>query len=74
MKQGLSEELAEEAGCKLVTFGSYRLGVHNPGSDIDTFEFFFLKLFSQVSALYLVTLRDNNFFQNLKKNLSIWTL
>jgi poly(A) polymerase len=33
--QGHSESTAAEVGGKLCTFGSYRLGVHNPGSDID---------------------------------------
>lgn len=35
MKQGLTREMAEEAGFSVETFGSYRLGVHGPGSDID---------------------------------------
>lgn len=36
MARGLSEAAASTAGGKIYTFGSYRLGVHGPGSDIDT--------------------------------------
>ncbi|KAF8821092.1 polyA polymerase [Cardiosporidium cionae] len=36
LEQGLSEEEARAAGGHIFTFGSYRLGVVSPGSDIDT--------------------------------------
>lgn len=35
IQQGMDEETARTAGCKIFTFGSYRLGLVNPGSDID---------------------------------------
>jgi poly(A) polymerase len=36
ISNGLPAELANEVGGKIFTFGSYRLGVHGRGSDIDT--------------------------------------
>ncbi len=36
LTRGLSEAAAKAAGGKIYTFGSYRLGVHGPGTDIDT--------------------------------------
>jgi poly(A) polymerase len=36
IRRNLSESAARAAGGKIFTFGSYRLGVHGPGSDIDT--------------------------------------
>jgi len=35
-RQGLSEHVVNSAGGKIFTFGSFRLGVFGPGSDIDT--------------------------------------
>ena len=36
MFQNLPESLVDKVGGKLFTFGSYRLGVHTKGADIDT--------------------------------------
>lgn len=35
-KRNMSDGMAKDAGGKIFTYGSYRLGVHGPGSDIDT--------------------------------------
>lgn len=34
--KNMSDGMAHDAGGKIFTYGSYRLGVHGPGSDIDT--------------------------------------
>ena len=36
MEQGMSAEMAAQTGGKIYSFGSYRLGVHSKGADIDT--------------------------------------
>ncbi|KAI5783583.1 Poly(A) polymerase central domain-containing protein [Geopyxis carbonaria] len=35
-KPGLPDHMVQQAGGKIFTFGSYRLGAYGPGSDIDT--------------------------------------
>nr|AZQ56667.1 poly A polymerase [Suhomyces bribrorum] len=36
LKRNMSEGMARDAGGKIFTYGSYKLGVYGPGSDIDT--------------------------------------
>ncbi|KAH8083608.1 polymerase [Filobasidium floriforme] len=71
MRQGVSEAQAVDAGGKIYTFGSYRLGVHGPNSDIDTlvvcpkrvtvddfFTVFYEKLQKDISATELTPVRE----------------
>ncbi|KAJ7958840.1 nuclear poly(a) polymerase [Quillaja saponaria] len=36
LQRGYTDQMVEDANALIITFGSYRLGVHGPGSDIDT--------------------------------------
>lgn len=50
LEAGLSEDMAKAAGGKIYTSGSYRLRIHEPGSDIDA-----ICVAPQVGALELPT-------------------
>ena len=71
IKQGYSETQAQDIQAKLFTFGSYRLGVHTSGADIDTLlvgprnitrEMFFNGIEMVLEKCFYLVYRINHYF------------
>mmetsp|Transcript_31152 Transcript_31152/g.34898 ORF Transcript_31152/g.34898 Transcript_31152/m.34898 type:complete len:321 (+) Transcript_31152:48-1010(+) len=58
-KRGLPKEVVDAAGGQLFTAGSYRLGIHEPGADIDTL-LVFPSVCTRLDIFGTVSSTDNN--------------